>query len=78
MTEQDRVTCPFCDAQIHLAQHPALTNQTGALCPLLGYSFSWEQWAMRPPKKECGDIPKIKSEVEWLRLMVEKFVGELK
>jgi hypothetical protein len=70
MSEQDRVTCPFCDAQIHHAQHPALTHQTGVICPLLGFLFSWEQWAMRPPKKEAPQGKTILSEVEWLRQMV--------
>ena len=70
MTEKDRVECPFCGVTINQAAHAALTTQTGTLCPLLGYSFSWEQWAMRPPKKEEPQGKVIMSEVEWLRQMV--------
>lgn len=77
----DKVECPFCGelfapfVACSLAEHP---KSFSSECPVQGQQFTIEMWNMRPPKKECSDIPKIQSEVEWLRLMVEKFVGELK
>lgn len=71
----DNVNCPFCD----LWFDPTLAHPSDPMCPLSKYTFSVSQWNMRPPKKEVGHTPKpMQSEVEWLRLMVEKFVGELK
>lgn len=72
----EKVECPFCGVIIHFAMHPTLTDAPEEQCPLVGYSFSWAQWAMRPPKKECSDLPKIQSEVEWLRAMVERLTIE--
>lgn len=68
------VSCPFCGEIIHLATHPSLTSAGGDQCPLLGHSFSWSQWAMRPPKKEQPTKDVSQSEVEWLRCIVEALV----
>lgn len=71
----DNVNCPFCD----LWFDPTASHPPDPICPLSNYTLSVSQWNMRPPKKEAGHTPKpMQSEVEWLRLMVEKFVGELK
>jgi hypothetical protein len=71
MTEQDRVTCPFCGK--FLVQAEAGKNAFGHIhetCPISDMYFFKEQWAMRPPKKEAPQGKAILSEVEWLRQMV--------
>jgi len=80
----DNIECPFCGIvfQIHPHEvsviHPPNASD-GVQCPLSVFICTKEQWNMRPPKKEIGHLPKsTQDEVEWLRSMVEKFVGEFK
>lgn len=43
----DNVECPFCGIIGDFKNHPY-----DLLCPLSTFTFTSEQWAMRPPKKE--------------------------
>lgn len=71
------VSCPFCgECFISFtnraeAEHPPVTE-----CPLFGRILTVDQWNMRPPKKEVGEVPKIDDEVGWLRKLVQALVLE--
>ena len=73
----DNVECPFCGEVFPIKFEGAETakHPTSGICPMTEISIYKEQWKMRPPKKESGDIPRIQSEVEWLRSIVVAFIG---
>lgn len=72
MTERDRVTCPFCDAEIGMVAYADNGIHPQSDCPLSTFSFRREQWDMRPPKKECPPMAAtLEPEVVWLRRMLE-------
>ena len=76
----DIIECPFCGSHFQPYPHKAeALHPLSAHCPLSTFIFTNEQWNMRPPKKEVGHITKVtQDEVEWLRSLVEKFVGDFK
>jgi hypothetical protein len=76
MTERDRVTCPFCDAEIGMVVYADNGIHPQSDCPLSTFSFRREQWDMRPPKKEAPQGKAILSEVEWLRETIKELIQQ--
>jgi hypothetical protein len=66
----DQITCPFCGRGCNAIGYHEQGKAHETQCPIGGYTFTGEQWAMRPPKKDAPQGRAILSEVEWLRQMV--------
>jgi len=75
MTEQDRVTCPFCGIEFSAYVDRLTAHPTGH-CLGGTISLSKEQWQRRPPKKEAPQGKAILSEVEWLRETIKELIQQ--
>lgn len=82
----DKATCPFCGEHIHARAHPSSSKIITMECPLVGCTFSWKQWQMRPPKNEqpakaetsASDalLYHMAGQIGWLQSLVERLTIE--
>lgn len=69
--DKETVSCPFCGMEVTEKEYAGLRHPSNTACTLDDVVYSFDQWQMRPPRKEPGHTPKpMLSEVEWLRQMV--------
>ena len=78
----DYGSCPFCGRGVNQIGHHAQGQSHENQCPLGGYTFTLQQWAMRPPKEEQPAKEEIaatdallyhmSSQIGWFQSLVEK------
>lgn len=69
--DKETVSCPFCGMEVTEKEYAGLRHPSNTACTLGDVVYSFDQWQMRPPKKEQ---PAMTSEVEYLRGLLEKLI----
>lgn len=79
MAGETQVTCPFCGVEIPRdGLHPSVDIEGPMDCVMIAQEYSLDQWAMRPPVKECPPMAVTpEPEVVWLRRKVEDLISAI-